>query len=210
MIPELLAQAFPGAFALFLALDARFFIVLPIFNLGHQTGLLAGLAKPLQRLLDWLDGLRPVPFTGVLYLLRWAVLVPLMVLVNAVAGAGSENEGVAEMLAEVDADELALQLLLAAPVFETAVECTGLYLLLRLLLRRRQDLSWKRPWFFVACAALAMVLLHPLQWQVILPTAITGSFLGYTYGHFATRSHLAAFAATALFHAGMAKRPSQY
>lgn len=156
----------------------------------------------LGRWLDRLDALPALRFTLVLYLLRWIALAPVMWLGSLREDAQSTAEVVA-MLGQQGYFELAWQLLLYAPLFETLVECLGPYFALRIALRRTAYAGWRRPWPFVALSALIMVLLHPLDPQVIAATAITGSFLAYTYGHFAPASHWHAFAWTSAFHAGI-------
>ena len=80
-------------------------------------------------------------------------------------GPGQENEGVASILMERDLLDLARDLLVVAPVYETVVECSLPYLALRFLLRRNRGMDWRRPWPFVVSAALVMALLHPLELQ---------------------------------------------
>jgi hypothetical protein len=128
----------------------------------------------LGRWLDRIDALPALRFTAVLYLLRWVALAPVMWLGSLREDVQSTSDVVA-MLGEQSALELAWQLLLYAPLFETLIECLGPYFALRLALRRTAYAGWRRPWPFVA----------------------------YTYGHFAPTSHWRAFAATSAFHAGI-------
>lgn len=164
--------------------------------------------------LDRLDRLGPVRFTLTLYLVRWLVLLPLLGVLHW-TGPAPESAELVATLAGIDPWRLLPSLLLVGPAFETLVECVAPWLVLQALLpelvgspvRRRargaRPAASPRPWPFVAVSAVVMVLLHPLELATMLPTAITGCFLGYTYGHFAPRSHVAAFAATTAFHAGI-------
>jgi hypothetical protein len=153
------------------------------------------------RWLDWIDRRSPVRFTLLLYALRWVVLLPVMMLIQIV-GPGASSEAMFEMLAGQDLLELFLGLIVEAPLSETLVECSLPYLALRFLLRERR-MDSRRPWIFVATSALVMVCLHPIEWQTVVLTAITGTFLGYTYGHFAPHGHVRAFLVTAAFHAAI-------
>ncbi len=179
----------------------------------------------MKRWLDRLDSLGAVRFTVTLYLVRWAVLLPVILVVMLVdSDPGPANEVLFEALNATEPGYLFFQLVLLGPAIETLVECTLPYIIMRSLMdperspprrvrtrvgvpRRRRRTgatsSWDRPWHFVACSATVMVLLHPLEWQVILPTAITGCFLGYTYGHFAREGFGPALGATTSFHAGI-------
>jgi len=172
-------------------------------------------------LLDRLDRLGPVCFTLTLYVARWLVLLPMMPILSALTPSGPANRALVEKLQSFPLGGLFLSTVLVAPVLETLIECTLPCLLLQRLagpprnpparLRRRtmlreprgQRRPQERPWILVGFSAAIMVLLHPLEVRVIVPTAITGAFLGYTYGHLVARGHVTAFLATTAFHGGI-------
>ncbi|MBK8100037.1 MAG: hypothetical protein IPK26_23285 [Planctomycetes bacterium] len=153
-------------------------------------------------------------FTLTLYLIRWIVLLPMLGLLHW-TGPAPESEQLVATLAGIEPWRLLPSLLLIEPALETLVECSVPWLVLQALMpglvgsraRRRvrggRRAGSPKPWPFVAVAAVVMVLLHPLEPVTMLPTAVTGGFLGHTYGHFAPRSHVAAFVATTVFHAGI-------
>lgn len=155
-----------------------------------------------NRWLDRLDALGAVRFTLTLYAVRWVVLLPMLG-VLFIVGPSSAARQAAQAHAETDLSVRAFQLLLAAPVVETLAECYAPYLILLLFFGSRRNISWKRPWFFVWISALIMVLVHPLHWTIIIPAAVTGVFLAYTYAHFAPKSLGLAFLATTIFHSGI-------
>jgi CAAX prenyl protease-like protein len=142
----------------------------------------------------WLDGLSDQRFTVTLYLLRWVIVLPLGWLLSPLATSADTFK-----VSSADPWSLLLPFLVVAPVLETLFECTVPYTLMHKL-RGRQPQS---PWPFVVMAALAMVVLHPLTPIVMTFAFITGAFLAYAYGHFASQSQLKAFLHTAVFHAGI-------
>lgn len=148
---------------------------------------------PRRSFANWLHSLPDWQFTGVLYLLRWAVIIPLAVLSYPFTTAEAAFQ------AEGDPFRYLLPFLVVAPVLETLLECALPYWLMYGLFRRTPQ----SPWPFVVVAALAMVVLHPLVPPVILFAFITGAFLGYVYVHFALLSRWKAFLHTVVFHAGI-------
>lgn len=152
----------------------------------------------LRRWLDRLDALPPVRFTVALYLLRWLAIVPLMILLPSPASAATM-----EWLRAMPIPDAAFGLLIDAPLSETVIECLLPYLVLQLALRRTRYAGCRRHWPFIALSALIMVALHPLEPRTITATTITGSFLAYTFAHFAPTSRGRAFLATAVFHAAI-------
>lgn len=93
---------------------------------------------------------------------------------------------------------LLITLLVIAPVVETLLECTGLWWLLRAVVRRPPHRG-----LFMLMSAAVMVALHPPLGFHWVPTFITGLFLAFAYTHFVHRSHGAAIAATSAFHAAI-------
>lgn len=152
----------------------------------------------LRRWLDRLDALPPVRFTVALYLLRWLAIAPLMIMLPS--DASSETM---ERLRTMHVLDAAVGLLIGAPLFETLIECLLPYLVLQLALRRTRYAGCRRHWPFIALSALIMVAVHPLEPRTITATAITGSFLAYTFAHFAPTSRGRAFLATSVFHAAI-------
>ena len=149
--------------------------------------------SPESSIWERLNGLRDWQFTLVLYLFRWAIILPLGFLLSPVSTSADAFH------ASGDPWRYLLPFLVVAPTLETLIECTVPYAVMYRILKLRPRL----PWPFVVVSATAMVLLHPLTPVVILFASITGSFLAFVYQHFAPSSQLKAFAHTALFHAGI-------
>jgi hypothetical protein len=147
----------------------------------------------LQRFSNWLHQLPDWQFTGMLYLLRWLVVVPLSWLLAPLGSPDDVLEFEGSLLG------IAISFLIVAPVLETLLECTLPYLLIHGLLKTERH----SPWPFVIVSALAMVVLHPLTPRVITFAFITGAFLAYVYYRFAAEDHRKAFLHTAVFHAGI-------
>jgi hypothetical protein len=146
-----------------------------------------------SRFFEWLGKVPDWRFTGTLYLLRWAIVVPLgWMLSPFITDADTfQFEG--------NVWTYLLPFLIVAPTLETLIECSlPHWIMYRLLKINRQS-----PWPFVFVSAALMVVLHPWQPIVILMASITGSFLAYVYFHFAALSGFKAFLHTAVFHAGI-------
>ena len=145
--------------------------------------------------MDRLDALSPWPFTGTLYLARWAIVAP----VGCVLGRlGVPNRG-----AEFGGSPLGLlfSFVVLAPLLETLVECAIPYWLMN---RTTATTVGKRAWAPVAVSALIMALLHMGAWpSAIPPSLVTGSLLAYTYGHFVPRGTGPALLHTCVFHAAI-------
>ena len=143
-------------------------------------------------ILDRLDRTPPWRFTGTLYAVRWLVIIPVALIIDRVFTGGKisgANVGVMFWFG----------VLIVAPVFETLIECTLPYWIMRKLTFVRDD---RRPWGFVITAAVMMTLLHIGAWPAaIIPSFVTGAFLGYTYGHFAPVGFRQALLYTSIFHA---------
>jgi hypothetical protein len=158
---------------------------------GHPR-LPSGLVSSGSTILDRLDRLPPWRFTGTLYVVRWLVIVPVAFIMDRAFTGGKisgANLGVMFWFG----------VLIVAPVFETLVECTLPYWIMRKLRLVPHD---TRPWGFILTAAVMMILLHSSAWPAaIIPSFVTGAFLGYTYGHFAPSGFRQAFLHTTIFHA---------
>ncbi|HEX4414337.1 MAG TPA: hypothetical protein VH107_11960 [Lacipirellulaceae bacterium] len=146
-----------------------------------------GLLTRINRLPGW-------QFTLTLYLLRWAIVIPLGYLLNPTSSATDRAQ-----LQNVDLTNFFLTGVLLDPLVETVVECSLVYIVLHSILR----VSTQRVLPFVFCSAMAMVLLHPLTPIVFTFAFITGLFLAYVYAHFAPINHIRAIKHTAAFHAGI-------
>ncbi len=148
-----------------------------------------------RNLLNRLDTLSPWAFTGTVYLLRWLVVLPISFAIQQLSAAkgtlGFEGSPVS----------LLFGFLILAPVSETLLECTLPYWLMAKVGAIAAD---KRPWGFVAVSAILMALLHLGAWPAALvPSLVTGSFLAYTYSHFARNSTATAILHTCVFHASI-------
>jgi hypothetical protein len=141
----------------------------------------------------WLHALPGWQFTGVLYLLRWAVILPLAWILSPFASAESFGEFPGNPWSYL------FPFLVVAPVLETLIECSLLFWILHRVLK----LSTKSPWPFVVVSGLAMVVAHPLVMPTIVFAFITVAFLAYVYFQFAPESHGKAFLHTTVFHAGI-------
>jgi hypothetical protein len=145
--------------------------------------------------LDRLDRLSPWAFTGSLYLIRWAVIIPISWVSRLFGGAGGNVTASASDIV------LLAGWIFVSPLLETLIECALPYWLMR---KARAVPAGKRPWGFVAVSAVIMALLHMGAWPVaILPSLVTGGFLAYTYGHFAVRGFGPAVLHTSVFHAAI-------
>jgi hypothetical protein len=145
--------------------------------------------------LYWLDRLSPWAFTGTLYLARWAIIIPIGLILRLLGTTGGN------VTSKASAAVLLFGWIFLSPLLETAIECAIPYWL---MLKARGVPDGKRPWGFVAVSAAIMVLLHMEAWPAaILPSLLTGGFLGYTYGHFAIDGLNRAVLHTWSFHAAI-------
>lgn len=141
----------------------------------------------------WLNRQPGWRFTATLYLLRWAVVVPLAFLLSPFASSADQFQ------ASGDPWRYLIPFLVVAPVFETLIECSLPYW----VLNRWLHVELRSPWRFVFVSAMAMVLLHPLTPAVVVMAFVTGAFLAYVYFHFAPHGFATAFTHTATFHAAI-------
>jgi hypothetical protein len=141
----------------------------------------------------WLNGLPDWQFTATLYLLRWAIIWPLALVLSPLATSADEFHG------EGDPWGYLIPFLVLAPTLETFIECAAPYWVMYRVLK------WPRrsPWPFVVVSGTVMVLFHPLTPVVMAFAFVTGSFLAYVYVHFAPQSQIKAFLHTAVFHAAI-------
>lgn len=154
-------------------------------NTSHKT----------ESILNRLDLLSPWTFTGILYIVRWIVIIPS----NYIFPLFMTSSGVVEF--NTSAVVLLVGFIFISPFCETMIECTLPYLVMRMC--NKIPLG-KRPWSFVGISAGIMALLHINAWPLaIIPSLITGTFLAYTYGHFAPRSFGHALLHTSVFHAAI-------
>lgn len=141
-----------------------------------------------------LNRLSPWAFTGSLYLLRWAIIVPLAALLRLLGQSGGRTvhaDPVIELLGGV----------LLSPLVETVIECVIPYWSMRKMLGTSVE---RRPWIFVVTSATMMTLSHMSAWPAaIVPSFVTGSFLAYTYGHLAASKSGTALLHTWTFHAAI-------
>ncbi len=146
--------------------------------------------------LAWLEQQPWHRFLGILYVLRWLVLAVVLLPAWLLAPHWLKLTS-AEDFAPTGVN-LAITLLVIAPVVETLGECTAVWWLLRTLMRRPPPRG-----LFMLLSAAVMVAVHPPFGFHWVPTFITGLFLAFIYSHFVAWSHRAAFAATCGFHAAI-------
>jgi len=143
--------------------------------------------------LDRLDGMPPWGFTGMLYCVRWLIVIPTAFIVGHLF---PTREAALQ-----DADVNILGGILIAPVLETLLECAVPYWMMRKLGCIPPN---RRAWGFIIVSGILMMLLHAGAWPAaILPSFVTGGFLGYTYAHFAPVGFAQAFIHTSVFHASI-------
>lgn len=142
-----------------------------------------------------LDSFSPWAFTGSMYAIRWAMILPIGYALGTLGVSGGKA------VFEGSPFVLLFGFIFLAPAMETLLECAMPYWLLSRAGRIRKD---KRPWLFVVVSATLMTLLHISAWpSAIIPSLITGSFLAYTYGHFVPVGLGQAWLHTWVFHAGI-------
>ena len=141
--------------------------------------------------LDWVDRRTDWLFLLIVYVARWLVLSPIIILYITNPALFPSDGGIAK--GAISVSDL-VSLLIISPVFETLVECGLPYALLRKWVER-----YRRPWLFIVVSGFVMMSLHPYL-TALLPSFITGCFLAYTYSHFVERGHWVAFLYTSLFH----------
>lgn len=148
-----------------------------------------------ERIMDWLDQRNSWQFVGILYVIRWIVLAPVLVLILFIFP-GSQlvpNESF-----HFNPIILLCNWVAIDPLFETLLECSLLYFIFSRVGNYREKKS-SRCWGFVTASACFMALLHPVL-ASLLPALITGVFLAYCYAHFADRKVGQAILATTCFH----------
>jgi len=147
------------------------------------------------RFSNWLHALPAWKFSGALYLLRWAVILPLSYILSRTVSVPPE----AVFQFEGNPWYYLIPFLFVAPLLETLLECSLPHWIMYGLLK----LQKKSPWPFVVVSALVMVSAHPLVIPTVVFAFVTGAFLAYVYHRFATESRGKAILHTAVFHAGI-------
>jgi hypothetical protein len=154
-------------------------------NIQHKT----------ENILNRLDILSPWAFTGVLYIMRWIVIIPLSFILAQLSTSPQPVEFNGSRLG------LFIGFIIISPFFETLIECALPYGVMRMF---NIIPHGKRPWTFVCISAGMMALLHFFAWPLaIMPSLATGAFLAYIYGHFAPHSFGYALLHTSVFHAAI-------
>jgi hypothetical protein len=162
-------------------------------------GSLSGAQPKRRTLLDRLDEKSPFQFVALLYLVRFAVLLPMLAISNLILGEAATGTDFRTQGWSNNRPAWAfLFMIVWFPVLETIVEC----LLPYLLLYRRAVSRPHRPWGFVLISAALMAALHA-DLASILPSLVTGAFLAYCFAHFANNGLGKAVIATAGFHAAI-------
>lgn len=152
--------------------------------------------------LDWLDSKAPWQFVGILYIVRWCLIVPYMIAaIFLFTDAHISKASLPEELSGMNPFLLFANLVIIAPLLETLLECSLPFFILSLIYRKKEKLP-SRPWLFVIISAMLMVLLHPML-AAIVPSLVTGLFLAYCYAHFAARNFGSALLYTTAFHAAI-------
>lgn len=148
-----------------------------------------------EGILDRLDLLSPWSFTGILYIVRWIVIIPLICIYSLLSASPQAVKF------NASAVMLFIGFIFISPFCETLIECTLPYWLMKI---SNKIPHGKRPWAFVYISAAIMALLHFDAWPLaIVPSLITGTFLAYVYGHFAPRGFGQALLHTAVYHAAI-------
>lgn len=125
-------------------------------------------------------------FTGILWLLRWAIILPLNWIVSLISSTGGS-----ESIALPDnAILVAVLMVVVSPLAETLLECSLPYWVLGRFSKP------VRPWLFVTVSASLMALLHMISVMVVVNALITGAFIAFVYAQHAPRRH-----STAILHA---------
>lgn len=149
-----------------------------------------------SRLLNWLDNRDDWTFVGILYLLRWPIVIFLGYLQGMLAEALRLDVQTGMPDVPLGLFLLFVMLILVAPCLETLLECALPYW----IMSRKRRMP-RRPWLFVTISACIMLVLHPL---IAAPTTfVTGVFLACCYARCAASSSWRAIGFTCLFHAGI-------
>ena len=156
-------------------------------------------AEPARHLLDWLDQRKAWQFVAVLWLTRWVLLAPVMILNLFVF---TPDPKAAASILERWSTETPLgqflSLVVICPLLETLLECSLPYWIVAAVRDYRNNMP-NRCWGFVTISAWLMAALHQML-AALLPAFITGAFLAYCYAHFARISTSRAILATTIFH----------
>lgn len=151
--------------------------------------------------LDWLDSKSGWKFVGIIYIVRWCLIVPYMIASKFLFTDAQISEASMSKLQEMNPITLFLGIVIISPLLETLLECSLPFFIISVIHRNKGKLP-ARPWLFIIISAMLMVLLHPML-AAILPSLITGLFLAYCYAHFANRNFGSALLYTTAFHAAI-------
>ncbi|MHC4543440.1 MAG: hypothetical protein ACYTDW_00620 [Planctomycetota bacterium] len=151
--------------------------------------------------LDRLDSKSGWQFVGIIYIVRWCLIVPYMIASKFLFTDAQISEASLSKLQEMNPITLFTGIVIISPLLETLLECSLPFFIISVIHRKKGKLP-ARPWLFIIISALLMVLLHPML-AAILPSLITGLFLAYCYAHFANRNFSSALLYTAAFHAAI-------
>ena len=153
---------------------------------------------------SWLDRLDTLPawqFLLVLYVARWGILLPFLMLSPLLFNSSQLENATLESDPTANAAMIFVAIVVLAPFLETLVECAIPYAIFAKIRNYRCNPP-QRPWGFIVVSASIMALAHPMA-AALAPAFITGFFLAYCYAHFAPYRILYGIAATVGFHAAI-------
>jgi len=155
----------------------------------------------ISRWFNRLDSRAAWQFLGILYIARWALIIPYMIAGRFLFTEGQLSAASASKLSGINPVLLFSNIVVLGPLLETLFECSLPFYILSLIHKQKGKLP-KHSWSFVIISAMLMVLSHPML-AAIIPSFITGFCLAYCYAHFAFRGFGYAIMYTAGFHAAI-------
>ena len=111
--------------------------------------------------LDWLDSKKGWQFVGIIYIVRWCLIVPYMIASKFLFTEAQISQASMSQLRDVNPIILFLALVIISPLLETLLECSLPFFIISVINRKKGKLP-PRPWSFIIISALLMVLLHPI------------------------------------------------
>lgn len=148
-------------------------------------------------MLDWLDQKAGMQFLIILFVIRWVVIIPIVVIqMFAYSNANNMTASISNV-PNINPFGLFVLIVVVTPFIETLVECSLPYFVMSRLSRTK--IMPPRPWGFIIVSAILMCLFHRML-AVIIPSFITGVFLAYCYNHFAHENKGKAILVTTAFH----------